>query len=86
MTEILIATFTGLLIGLSISLIILPFHKEKQLKKERLQASLKLYHELLLKKRDSTYKYSPTVRKTINLVHMDLLLQAQNGSLSIGST
>jgi uncharacterized membrane protein YccC len=85
MAEILIATLAGCLIGLAISLVVFPINSRREIEQERLQANIQLYHEILLKKQDHTYKYSPTIRKIVNLVHANLLLQQQN-NLSHQST
>ena len=81
MTEILMAVLAGFLIGMSIALITFAFSTKKEIENERLQANIQLYHEILLKKKDRAYKYSPSMRKIINLVHVDLLLH-QQGNLS----
>ena len=77
MFEIFIAVLAGILFGLSFSLVAFPLFNDRQIKKEKLQANVALYHEILLKRQNRAFTYSPAVRKAINLVHACLLTQNQ---------
>lgn len=82
MFEIFIAVLAGVLFGLSLSLVVFPFFNDRQIKEEKLKANVKLYHEILMKKQNRAFKYSPAIRKTINLVHAGLLMQSQDQLVS----
>ncbi len=72
----------GFTLGLALSIAACYLYKNKLLEKERLRANLKLYHELLRKKQDPNYQYSPDIRSVINRVHAALLV-AQAGKNSV---
>ncbi len=78
MFEIFIAALAGALLGLSFSLVVFPLFNNRQIKKEKLNANIELYHEILMKKQNRAFKYSPAIRKTINRVHAHLLTQSQD--------
>lgn len=74
MVYLLLSFIPGFVIGLLLSFACCNFYRKKKLQRECLRANVRLYHELLLKKNNRDYQYSPEVRKAINHVHAALLL------------
>ncbi|MCK5902365.1 MAG: hypothetical protein KAG28_04385 [Cocleimonas sp.] len=73
MIPILLFIFSGILIGLSIGLLLFKLANQQQLKKTKLKAMAGMYHEILLKQRNKTYRYSEdaeTVIKAVSASHI----------------
>ncbi len=78
MSEFLLSILAGLFLGLLVSNIAFHYFLGKKIKKACLRANIELYHELLLKKQNKTFQYSPAIRNVINRVHAALLVMHQH--------
>ncbi len=73
MTQTLLFIISGILIGLSLSLLFFRMATKRQLEKTKLNAMATMYNETLLKRKNSAYRYSKeaeTVIKAVNVSHI----------------
>lgn len=75
MVETLLLVVSGVLIGLSVGLLVFNFATKKQLKNIKLKAMATMYHELLLKRKNSAYRYSDDAQAAVKAVNIHHILK-----------
>ena len=75
MMESLLFVISGVLIGLSVSLLIFNFATKKQLRKTKLRGMADMYNELLLKQRNKKYRYSKDAKAAVKAVTIANILK-----------
>lgn len=75
MTQTLLFVLSGVLIGLSFSLLFFRMATKHQLKKTKLNAMATMYNETLLKRKNSAYRYSDEAEVVIKAVSVGHILQ-----------
>ena len=75
MMQSLLFVISGVLIGLSVSLLIFNFATKKQLKQTKLKGMANMYNELLLKQRNKKYRYSKDAQAAVKAVNIANILK-----------
>ena len=70
MIQTLLFVLSGILIGMSLSLLFFRMATKKQLKKTKLNAMASMYNETLLKQQNDAYRYSQDAEAVIKAVHV----------------
>ncbi len=70
MLQISLYVLSGILLGISFSLLVVNVLAAKEISHAKRFAMFRFYKEILNKKQDSTYEYSSDVRRIINAAHL----------------
>lgn len=75
MSYFAVTIVAGFMSGSLLAFLAFHYYNHKKLEKERFQANVRLYHEVLLKQKDKNFQYSEGIRKVVNRVHVALLVE-----------
>jgi hypothetical protein len=76
MTQILLFILSGIFIGLAIALLFFKLATRKQLKRTKLNAMANMYNEVLLKRKNTKYRYTDDAERVVKTVNASHILES----------